>query len=398
MYLKERGGGLGTSSMVTRYLFLLSLWAFSLYLVSNSAKKYAANLVEEFQMRLDADESKYAGFSHMLEEKLQSFSREIEGIQRQANQIAPPQTAATGMDDSSKLQITKSLVAVDRQIFSLWGQIRSKMPERIYYRKAKAVIVTGADEKYFFALQNLIGSVHFWDPSRNIVVFDLGISQENLKKLNSIDRVKVFPSPIKSNLKNYAWKAYCIRYATERYGKAIWLDAGSDLRGDPKKIDQILEDEDAFFVQGQDEDMTPWSHPQTLDFFRTNKVEMKGKYSFSGNLQGYVYDSQAYWDVLMVVEKCCQITECIAPQGSSLSNHRYDQIAMSSAIYTNPRLIITPHTELLAAVRLQLDPNHKTESSHIVWSARGASHEYMKYIKQSGVVFDAPELSELVKS
>ena len=170
------------------------------------------------------------------------------------------------------------------------------------------------------------------------------------------------------------------------------------MRGDPVIIDRLMEKEDAFFVQGQDEDMTPWSHPQTLRFFQTNTVEMKNKYSFSGNLQGYVYDSQAYWDVLAVVEACCAIPDCIAPVGSGLGNHRYDQIAMSAAIYTNPRIEITPHTELLAAVREQLEGDHKTPSSHIVWSARQISQEYVPHIKRNGVPFNAPTTEELLKS
>ena len=298
-------------------------------------------------------------------------------------------------DQKANLNIAQNMFQVERRFFNVWGEIRSKLPERINYRKARAVIVTGADFKYFSSLKNLIGSIHYWDPLRNIVVFDLGLNPKDLEDLYTYDRVKVYPSPFRGNLKTYAWKSFCIRFATDEFGKTIWLDAGSDFRGDPKKIDDILEKEDAFFVQGQDEDMTPWSHPQTLAFFGTDKIEMKNKYSFSGNLQGYVYDSQAYWQVLKVVESCSMIKECIGPEGSNLRNHRYDQIAMSSAIYTNPTLTITPHTELLAAVREQLERNIFKESSHIVWSARRQSDDYSRYIRASGVEFDAPRLSEL---
>lgn len=324
-----------------------------------------------------------------LENRVGAIDR---NIQSQPSGVAQSQTSGT--ENNAALQ--KVLFSSDRKLFSVQGQLRSKDPQRIKLRKAKAVIVTGANTSYYGALLNLIGSVHFWDSTRNIIVFDLGLLEDELRNLRSIDRVRVLDSPIKRELKNYAWKSSCLRTATETYGKTIWLDAGSDLRGDPIVIDELLEKEDAFFVQGQDEDMSPWSFPTTLEFFETTKENVKGKYSFSGNLQGYVYDSQAYWEVLMVVEKCSLIRECIAPAGSSLANHRYDQVAMSSAIYTNPTIHIIPHTELLAAGREQISQDHQQPSSHVVYSGRGGSNEYTRYIQKKGIPFSAPTVAEIL--
>jgi hypothetical protein len=298
------------------------------------------------------------------------------------------------VDSDISNQITT--FSYDRKIFAVQGQMKSANPDRIRLRKAKAVIVSAADTKYYNALKNLIGSVQFWDSTRNMVVFDLGLQPSERAELAKIDRLLVLDSPIKQDLKNYAWKALCLKQATSTYGKTIWLDAGSDMRGDPAVIDALLEKEDTFFVQGQDINMSPWAHERTLEFFQTNKQQVTDKYSFSGNLQGYVYDSQAYWEVLLVVEKCCLIRECIAPSGSGLHNHRYDQIAMSSAIYTSPWMTIIPHTELLAAERHQLEMDHTKPSSHVVYSGRGSSSEYQRYIHRSGIAFDAPTVNEIM--
>jgi hypothetical protein len=330
---------------------------------------------------------------NVLESKILEIDFTLDSLQK-GN--PPKRKVAAKTPEEQTLDMKINSFSLERKNFASQGTIRSKNPLRHALKTLKGVIVTGADTKYYNALINLIGSVHFWDSSRNILVFDLGLSVEQLETIIVMDRVKVEQSLIKTDLKNYAWKAQCIRRATENYGKTIWLDAGSDLRGDPVIIDKLLETEDMFFVQGQDVDMSPWSNPQTLQFFHTNKEEMKGKYSFSGNLQGYVYDSQAYWEVLLVVEKCCEMPDCIAPPSSSLSDHRYDQIAMSAAIYTNPFIQVTPHTELLAAGRDQLSEDYHKPSSHIVWSARGGTSDYIQFIKRNRVPFDAPKVTDLM--
>jgi len=340
-----------------------------------------------------------------LEGKLVELGEEVKKLDEIKKSILAQSNRAGSESDMNDISATPEELdkldvmerfKLERKLLRKEGEKRSKNPRRMALRKAKGVIVTAADTGYYHALINLIGSVHFWDPERNIVAFNLGMTAAELADIRSMDRVIVMESPIQRNLKNYAWKALCLKQATQLYGKTIWLDAGSDLRGDPVIIDKLLEKEDAFFVQGQDENMAPWAHPTTLSFFDTDKTKVFGKYSFSGNLQGYVYDSQAYWEVLLVVEKCCLIPECIAPSGSSLANHRYDQIAMSSAIYTSPWMTIIPHTELLAAQRDQLSPDHRTPSSHMVWSARGGTSDYVQYIKRNRVPFNAPTVKQLM--
>lgn len=42
------------------------------------------------------------------------------------------------------------------------------------------VVVTAASHKFFDRLKNFIGSMHFWEPGQKIVIFDLGLSQEQI--------------------------------------------------------------------------------------------------------------------------------------------------------------------------------------------------------------------------
>lgn len=320
--------------------------------------------------------------------------RKITSMQLQAKRYSTP--AITSM---IPLELQQSLFRLERMLYKLYGQTRSIMKHRHKFKSLPAVFVTGASEGFFVRLENLVGSVHFWSPTRNILVFDLGLNAEQLSQLQSMDRVLVWDGGQRENLQNYAWKSTCIARAVEEFGKVLWVDAGGDIRGKLERIDLILEKEDNFYVQGQDMDMSPWSHPTTLQFFDTTKQFVKDKYSFSGNCQGYVLDSKAYWEVLKVTEACSRFQECIAPQGSSLANHRYDQIAMSSAIYTDAEMdrAVTPHTEFLAAVRPQLPQDHRTASSMVVHTKRGdGSTEYTRYVKRTGQQFDARTVKEMM--
>jgi len=41
------------------------------------------------------------------------------------------------------------------------------------------VLVTAASHHFFGALQNLVGSVHFWEPALRIVVYDIGLTAQD---------------------------------------------------------------------------------------------------------------------------------------------------------------------------------------------------------------------------
>jgi hypothetical protein len=74
--------------------------------------------------------------------------------------------------------------------------------------------------------------------------------------------------------------------------------------------------------------------------------------------------------------KCALDEACIAPPGSSLHNHRYDQTALSILSYTRR---IPHYTEYLAAERNQLARNLKDNPSSndkIIWTSRQSSSFY----------------------
>lgn len=236
------------------------------------------------------------------------------------------------------------------------------------------VVATGASDSYFPALKNLVASLHYWEPRALIAVVSLGLSTANYDTASRWDNVCMH-SGSEIELKKYAWKPIAIRKFVDLYGTVLWIDAGSSVRGPLASIRQYLTNDGHFLVQGQDVDMKPWCHEGTLSYFKVNRARLRAGPSYSGNLQGWVRNSTLARRVLEGTYSCALRPECIAPRGSNLGNHRYDQSVLSLLAYTCG-LNITAHTELLAANRNQLSTDPRLPSKMVVWTSRRADHEY----------------------
>jgi hypothetical protein len=245
------------------------------------------------------------------------------------------------------------------------------------------VIVSGADSKYFEALQNLAASVKFWSPKRKLVVYNLGMTTDELAQVNSWSNLYKlhwesgipgsYP-PHVHELHNYAWKSIIINETVHLYRSIFWLDAGATFTGPVTPIQEIIQQHGIFLVTGQDEDMKLKSHPATYQWFGYDKKTLSIGPHFAGGIQGHVYPSR-YIDTIVVRNARCALDpNCIAPPGSNLRNHRYDQTSLSILAYQ--RNIQAPHyTEYLAAGRDQLNPNISQPKQMIMWTAR-ASCQY----------------------
>jgi meiotically up-regulated gene 157 (Mug157) protein len=250
------------------------------------------------------------------------------------------------------------------------------------------VVVTGANSGYFHALENFIGSMHFWEPTRQLVVYNLGLSASQIEQVKTWHNVHLeWPNGIPSTyaphvhaLKKYAWKTNAIYESTKKYAATLWLDAGCEVRGPLTDIESILRKDGVFLVQGQDGDMTRWVHDETLRYFNVERSAFSKKPSFAGGIEGWILNSKAYHQILEPLVECANKKECIDPVGASLGNHRYDQSALSVITYKSGMNIV-PHTEFLAAQRSQLHADIKKPNPMCIWTARGGSSAYKQYTK-----------------
>ncbi|MBI3508062.1 MAG: hypothetical protein HY069_00250 [Chlamydiia bacterium] len=137
---------------------------------------------------------------------------------------------------------------------------------------------TGANFAYYESLLNLIGSIHDtnFEDCEEIAVFDLGLTQEQLQHLKTIQKVSVYTlekthPDILSYYRGhgivvfgwYAWKPVAIHLALQRFPYVLWLDAGTEVRN---RLDFVFE-----YIQsrgyllctiGDEKDaMGHWLHP-----------------------------------------------------------------------------------------------------------------------------------------
>jgi len=249
------------------------------------------------------------------------------------------------------------------------------------------VIVTASNSRYFKGLVNLVGSIHFWAPDHDIMVYDLGLKRSFLTEIKRWRKTAVVrrfaPGDAPAHCRRpriYAWKPLAIYHAMQRHASVLWIDAGSDLRAPVTAIQEFLDQDGHFFVQGQDLDMTLMSHDGSYAAMGTKKACFKGKQHFAGNLQGYTQNEQARTLILDPLYRCAMNRNCIAPKGSNLSNHRFDQTVLSILIYQSSLRVI-PRTHLLSAHRSELNPDPGQPSAATVYTARCSSREYIHQVR-----------------
>ena len=73
--------------------------------------------------------------------------------------------------------------------------------------------------------------------------------------------------------------------------------------------------------------------------------------------------------------------KCIAPFGSSLRNHRYDQSILSLIAYSRS-FEVKDQTHLLSADRGELSADPQQPSERLIFTARGTSQDYLLHLQR----------------
>ncbi len=112
-------------------------------------------------------------------------------------------------------------------------------------------IITAAESRYFSRLQTLLWTVSVFEPQSKVIVWDLGLTQEQLDLLNNIPTFCLpnweirkfdysrYPSYFDINVQNgrMAFRPVTLQSAANEFGGLLlWLDASMQLRGSMSKI------------------------------------------------------------------------------------------------------------------------------------------------------------------
>jgi hypothetical protein len=267
--------------------------------------------------------------------------------------------------------------------FALTAKIGDVFSENHYgiHDGKKLTIVTAATPSFFNALQNLIGSIHYFCSKKcEIAVFSLNLNTNQIFDLQTHAKVRVFwaNTPWNEDANTYSFKPIAIREALNVFQHVLWLDAGSTVTGDIySAVMPILEREGHFFVQGQDLNSSPWIYEGMLKHYGFSREFFKNKPSYSGNTVGFTQNSANILDLWVA---CASDANCIAPSGHSKQNHRYDQASLTVLLFTQFPNVVA-HTELLAAQADQLRGcMHASEK--VVWTSRSSETCYVRFFSR----------------
>lgn len=257
------------------------------------------------------------------------------------------------------------------------------------------VIATACSHGYFYQLENLIGSIHFWEPRQRIVVYDIGMSRDQLEILNCYVNVSVVPFPFHShpehvaNLYNYAWKILIIEDAMKRHDSVLMLDSALELRAPLREIKQTIANT-GHFSAVQPGSVALFTHPTTFNFLGVNVKDPDhlDKWTvpfYAGGIQGFRADSIAYNVVLTQAVKCAKEELCIHPAGAGRNNHNYDQSVLSVLLRTNGFMYGSDTAERYASFqsfRWTLDETKCDDKHVLVLRKHLWNKAYRKHLRQ----------------
>jgi len=207
---------------------------------------------------------------------------------------------------------------------------------------AEIRIVTGADSSHFRSLLGLLSSVQRYEPSAEVVVWDLGLSPsqraEVLEQFRSIQlktfNFDLYPQyfDIKQNSGEYAWKPVVIDLEVSSARRiVIWLDAGCRITSRLRWFRRYTKALGVYSPYSAGS-LRDWTHPETLSNLNV-PTEFFDRKMFCGGVVGVDPTSAQSVALIRQWSECAHSPACIAPPGSNRSNHRQDQSVLSCLLH-----------------------------------------------------------------
>lgn len=197
----------------------------------------------------------------------------------------------------------------------------------------KNILITTANSPYYQSLLTLINGVHLFglDCVDKILVYDLGLSQEEKSQLNKLKLVEVldYRQEIVSKHekflepKSHVYKLYCL-WESRKWGENIfWLDAGVVPIRPMCEIFQIIEQDEVFLV-GDYHLNKNYTHTSCQTIMSANTMELEGLQLSSG-ICGYKSGGR-YEKMFEEAFNFSLIPGCV---DGDQENHRHDQSVLS---------------------------------------------------------------------
>lgn len=203
-------------------------------------------------------------------------------------------------------------------------------------------LLSAVSEPYFECLLTLLASWKRHEPRSRKIVYDLGLTPGQKRQLKerfpdvALESFEFQSYPdyfaMGKDKGQYAWKPVIIYRTLVKYqGLLIWCDAANALLAPLDGIRRILQSEGIYSPRSMGT-VAEWTHPGTCrymhvpdDFFPLGNRNA-ALVGFNANI-AFALNLAREWHDL------AQIKDCIAPDGSSRSNHRQDQTVLTILYY-----------------------------------------------------------------
>jgi hypothetical protein len=202
-------------------------------------------------------------------------------------------------------------------------------------------VVTASSSNHFLSLLFFIRQFRLFEPSTRLVIYDIGLTScqvQHLRGINSPGEIRPFEFgkyppfyDLEVNAGEYAWKPAIIAEMLVDNEAVLWLDAGNFLFSTLENVRARMH-EHGFYSSTSAGTVADWVHPGTKSYLQIGS-SLDQKQSCNGAVVGFVKDSPAHEHVMLPWARCALVKECIAPAGSSRSNHRQDQAALTVIVH-----------------------------------------------------------------
>ena len=219
----------------------------------------------------------------------------------------------------------------------------------------KIALATGVSSNHFEELLAHMDRVPLVFPNRTLIVYDLGLKEEEIKKLREMPFVEYrkfnftrYPKHV-ADLHNYAWKPLILQQILSQYGGVMWMDSSIILtRNITHLLERMVKLQTGFlfYLPGAEHSIASATHPQMLQYLPMANLEAMTDEMNQGGGIIILNTPSVLRNIFRWVLLCVLHSDCISPTGAKLycgfkfpqaefgGCHRYDQ-SMFSIIVAN---------------------------------------------------------------
>ena len=216
----------------------------------------------------------------------------------------------------------------------------------------KLIVVTAASSNHFGALRQMLESLRRLQA--RVECYDIGLTAEEARALprwggcvhHRFDYAR-YPDHLNVNVSagEYAWKPVIVADVVDRAQAAgdtsdvLWADAGCFFQALQPIADRIKES-GGLWVRTSAGVMREWTHPLMFEYLGADPREYAERRNADATLVGFAVGSApppardaVYHGIVVPWRDCALAKDCIAPEGSSRTNHRQDQAVLSYLVH-----------------------------------------------------------------